>query len=140
ITSTNNGTIKEKGFCWSTTNSNPTYEDSKQLIDDKNTTFAYKLSGLTNGTRYYVRAFAKNEAGISYTGTQEFVTTALSVPNLSMPSVSDITTTSAKVVSSIESNGNATVSEKGFCWNTTGTPDLKTSKKVEGDQFTLVLN
>lgn len=140
ITSTNNGTIKEKGFCWSTTNSNPTYEDSKQLIDDKNTTFAYKLSGLTNGTRYYVRAFAKNEAGISYTGTQEFVTTALSVPNLSMPNVSDITTTSAKVVSSIESNGNATVSEKGFCWNTTGTPDLKTSKKVEGDQFTFVLN
>jgi len=140
ITSSNNGTVSEKGFCWSTTNTSPTVDDSKQLIDDKNTTFAYKLSGLNNGTRYYVRAFAKNEAGISYTEATEFTTTPLNVPSLSMPSVSDITTKSAKVVSSIENSGNAAVTEKGFCWNTTGTPDLETSQKIEGDQFTHILS
>lgn len=139
ITGSNNGTVSEKGFCWSTTNTNPTIEDSKYLVDDKNTTFAYKLSELTNGTRYYVRAFAKNEAGISYTEAVEFTTTPLSVPALSMPEISDITTTSAKAVSSITSSGNAAVTEKGFCWNTTGTPDLKSSQKIEGDQFTHVI-
>lgn len=142
ISSANNGTISKKGFCWSTTNSNPTITDSKQLIEDKAMTFTYKLTGLTNGTRYYVRAFAENEAGISYTSSSEFTTTALNAPTLSMPIVNSTTINSAYVFSSINDNGNSTVTEKGFCWNTTGNaPDLKTdaSQKVTGDQFNLTI-
>lgn len=142
ITSSNNGTISEKGFCWSTSNSNPTIDDSKQLVEDNTTTFSYKLSKLANGTRYYVRAFAKNEAGISYTSSSDFTTIALNVPSLSMPMVNSVTINSAYVFSSINDNGNSVITEKGFCWNTTGkAPDLKTdsSKPVTGEQFNLTI-
>lgn len=139
ITSSNNGTVSEKGFCWSTTNNKPTVKDNPQVIKDNNTTFTHAQTGLTNGTRYYVRAFATNEAGTAYTETYEFVTVELSVPSLSYPMVNSQTINSAYVSASIQSNGNSDVTEKGFCWssksNKVTLEDNEGTQAIEGDKL-----
>ena len=57
--------ITAKGVCWST-NSNPTIADSKTSDGTGSGNFTSQLSGLRDGTLYYVRAYATNSKGTSY--------------------------------------------------------------------------
>lgn len=142
ISSSNNGTIKEKGFCWSSDNANPTVNDSKKVVSGSATTFTHKLTGLQNNVTYYVCAYAENEAGISYTAPEAFTTVRQAVPDVSMPDVNAVTVNSATLRSTIDSENNSAITERGFCWNTTGnTPNLGTdaSQKVEEGDFTCTL-
>ena len=142
ISSSNNGTITEKGFCWSSDNTAPTVDNSKQVIAGNATTFTYALTKLQNNVTYYVRAFAKNEAGISYTGTETFTTVRQAVPDVSMPEVSGVTVSSASLRSTIDNENNSAITERGFCWNTTGAaPNLDTdaSQKVTDGDFACTL-
>jgi hypothetical protein len=71
ITSNGGATITASGIVWSTT-SNPTVSLPTKTVTSPTTTsgsFSCGLSGLTEGTLYYVRAFATNSAGTGY-GTQ----------------------------------------------------------------------
>ena len=66
-TTTDNDLILAKGFCWGTSQ-NPTIQSGNYVIVDTNTT-TYKalLTSLTSMTStYYVRAFATNANGTSY--------------------------------------------------------------------------
>ena len=66
IQSSNNGTIIEKGFCWSSTNAVPTFEtDSKYSNEGNNTTLSHTLSGLSYSTTIYHRTYAINDTGVS---------------------------------------------------------------------------
>ena len=144
ISSSNNGTISEKGFCWSTTNPKPTIDDpGRHAIDDNHTTYAYALSGLTNGTRYYVRAYATNEAGTNYSDATEFTTTALTAPQLAYPNVNSVTVNSAYVSSSVQSNGNSTITERGFYWSSKTNQPNETNHegtdKMNGENFSTIM-
>ena len=74
ILSKGEGTISQIGYCWSTlqnptilsTNVNSTWKDSIN--------FSNSIYSLTKNTKYYVRAFAYNEFGISYSNQIEFST------------------------------------------------------------------
>lgn len=61
----NNGgdEIIEKGICYSKTN-NPTIDNNKIIIDKQD--FSTAILNLTPNTTYFVRAFATNNAGTSY--------------------------------------------------------------------------
>ena len=54
---TNGATIKERGFCWSTS-PNPTIFDDKTTTCFTETGNLYRMEGLEPGTIYYVRAYA----------------------------------------------------------------------------------
>jgi hypothetical protein len=73
--------ISEYGFCYSTTNSQPTISDS--TIKHEGTTqlgtFENVISGLTSGTTYYVRAFATNSIGTNYGNPLIITTTTINV-------------------------------------------------------------
>ena len=56
-----------KGFCWSTSE-NPTVNNNYVLCNGNN--FTYALKDLYWGTKYYVRAFATNANGTSYSSQQ----------------------------------------------------------------------
>ena len=67
VTSTGGDFVLAKGFCWSTTQ-NPSIQSNNYVIVDT-TAFTFKalLTSLTNLTAtYYVRAFATNASGTSY--------------------------------------------------------------------------
>jgi FlaG/FlaF family flagellin (archaellin) len=75
--------IISKGVCWNTTG-NPTIADTSINHGNGNADFTSFLSGLTPGTKYYVRAWAKNSIGIGYGSTYTFNTT-LKAPSLVTP-------------------------------------------------------
>lgn len=52
-----------KGYCWST-HANPTVDDHC------NSSLLGKITGLSENTVYYVRAFAKNQVGIAYSNEE----------------------------------------------------------------------
>lgn len=73
IVDTGGGEITEKGVCWSTMPF-PTIDDASQSSDDPGTNFTVQISNLQETTKYWVRAYTINEAGISYGHQQEFIT------------------------------------------------------------------
>lgn len=88
ITSEGASVITAKGVCWSTSH-NPTIEDNKtsnrhgfgSSIPNKTTditanlTFTATLTGLSSNTTYYVRVYATNSFGTSYSNEITLITT-----------------------------------------------------------------
>lgn len=66
--------ISLRGVCWGTSE-NPTIETASSLeMGSGIGNYECEISGLNSNTTYYVRAFAKNRAGISYGEEQSFKT------------------------------------------------------------------
>ena len=66
--------VTERGVCWGTS-LNPTTSGSHQAAATSGTgAFTVSITGLSPGTFYYVRAYAKNSYGTSYGGTKTFRT------------------------------------------------------------------
>ena len=60
--------VSEWGFCWSTTNQQPTLSDQTYSIvgNDPAVPFEMELGGIAFNTHYYIRAYAINEYGTGY--------------------------------------------------------------------------
>ena len=63
--------VTAKGVCWST-ESNPNIFDSHTVDGIQTGQFVSNLSGLTEGTIYYLRAYATNSSGTSYGNRLKF--------------------------------------------------------------------
>jgi uncharacterized protein (TIGR02145 family) len=74
ITNDGGATITTRGICWST-KSNPTIADSKTADGPGVGNFTSVLTGLTENTTYYSRAYATNNAGTNYGNEVTFKTT-----------------------------------------------------------------
>ena len=72
---TNNGgsVVTERGVVWSTSSS-PTLEDASSTSGDGSGSFNSKITGLSEKTTYYVRAYATNSQGTSYGNEVSFKT------------------------------------------------------------------
>lgn len=73
VTSDGGLAITYRGVCWSTT-TNPTIADNKTIDSEGIGSFTSKLSGLTAGTTYYVRAYARSSNGTGYGDVVTFKT------------------------------------------------------------------
>jgi len=69
---TSEATITAQGVCWST-NPNPTLADSK-VEGTGIGLVTSSITGLTAGTKYYLRGYATNKAGTEYSDEVEFTT------------------------------------------------------------------
>ena len=74
VTSDGGATVTAWGVCWSTS-ANPTLANSFLQNTVSSGSFSSALSGLTQNTTYYVRAYATNSAGTAYGNEQIFTTT-----------------------------------------------------------------
>jgi len=75
VTSNGNGTVSARGVCWNTTG-NPTLTNSLGHTTDGTGTgiFTSNMTGLNDGTTYYVTAYATNEKGTIYsTDIKQFI-------------------------------------------------------------------
>lgn len=123
-----------RGVCWSTSPT-PVYSSNSTTDGSGSGQYVSTLTGLNQGTTYYVRAYAINTSGIYY-GSQEVFNTTLSssasLPILTTFSITNITNTTASSGGYVSSDGGATVTQKGVCWSTQHNPTIAGSKTNEG--------
>lgn len=72
ITSDGGSAVTERGVCWSTSQT-PTVSDNKTTDGTGTGNYVSNITGLTENTTYYVRAYAKNGAGTKYGAAVSFV-------------------------------------------------------------------
>ena len=123
-------TITAKGICWSTS-SGPTISNSKTIDGTGATSFSSYATGLSQNTTYYYRAYATNSAGTGY-GPELTVTTLGSIPSILTTQPYSINPTSASSGGYSISDGGSSITAKGVCWNTIGSPDITDSKTNNG--------
>jgi hypothetical protein len=73
ISSDGGSTITAKGVCWSTSH-NPTTSSSKTTDGTGTSSFTSSITGLSANTTYYLRAYATNSMGTSYSSEISFTT------------------------------------------------------------------
>ena len=73
ITSEGGSAVILRGICWSTS-PDPTVSNSKTTNGFGTGNFTCNITGLTPGTKYYIRAYATNSAGTAYGNELSFMT------------------------------------------------------------------
>lgn len=73
VTADGGAEVTSRGACWSTSQL-PTIDDNKTIDGTGTGDYTSNISGLTANTTYYVRAYATNEAGTSYSEVISFNT------------------------------------------------------------------
>jgi len=73
ITNDGGASVTEYGVCWGTSHA-PTTSDDRTSDGTGIGEFTSNLTGLSAGTKYYVRAYATNSMGVSYALEVEFTT------------------------------------------------------------------
>jgi len=95
VTSDGDSKIVAIGLCWSKEQSEPTVSDSYLSmgtytvngIEESDWEFSGTMTELLPTTNYYVRAYAANEAGVTYGETKTFVTKAGKIFHILTPSM-----------------------------------------------------
>ena len=130
VTDPGNGSISSRGFCLDSL-VNP--DTSKQRINlgSGSGHFSSVIGSLEPGTDYFVRAFAQNEAGLSYGISQAF-TTLVEVPQLETLDPVAISDTVIQIGGQIHSNGGDQITSKGICWASSQNPDTSQQYTAEG--------
>ena len=75
VTSDGGTPITENGVCWATL-PNPTTANNKISVGSGTGNFTANISGLSDSTMYFVRAYAINSAGTAYGNELSFTTTS----------------------------------------------------------------
>lgn len=81
ITDDGGASVTSRGVCWSTS-PNPTINSTHTTDGAGTGIFSSNIIGLTVATKYYVRAYAVNNAGIAYGLEQSFTTDQSLIPGL----------------------------------------------------------
>jgi len=117
IVSDGGSAVTSSGICWNTTG-NPTTNDTHTTSGIGVGNFIHNISRLMGSTRYFVRAYAINSAGIAYGNSEEFVTGPPIAPVLTtMEGRSGITGTTALSGGTILSDGGAPIHTEGLVWS-----------------------
>lgn len=124
------GNPKEIGVCWGL-NPNPTINDSSVSMDNGNRTFDYTITGLSEGTQYYVRAWARTSDGdIVYGEDKTCVTMAHGRPVVYVTDVVNIAEANATIVSKMLVDGGLEISEYGIVIGTEEGVHAQNGQKV----------
>lgn len=125
-------TITARGVCWST-NDNPTINDFHTTDGTGLGTFNSSISGLTENTTYYVRAYATNNEGTGYGETKTFTTQhTIIVPVVTTNNVTNVTASTAISGGSVLSEGYGTISAYGVCWSISQNPTIDDMHTTDG--------
>jgi len=107
VISDGGGSITERGVCWNTS-ANVTINNNHATDGSTGTgTFITNISGLTGGITYFVRAYAKNSAGIAYGSEKSFTTASVSDQAITTEAT-DITINSATLNGTVNPNNTST--------------------------------
>lgn len=133
---TGNCSVSARGVCWNKTGS-PDTGDNKTTDGSGTGSYTSSLTGLDANTTYYVRAYATNDNGTDYGDPKSFTTDeppCSSSPTVTTNDISSITLNSAESGGEVtdDGDGDCTVSARGVCWNTAGSPDINDNTTTDG--------
>jgi hypothetical protein len=115
-------TVTAKGVVWATA-PGPTIALSTKTSDGQgSTSFVSSLTGLAEGTEYFVRAYATNSMGTAYGDEKSFTTLQIVPPTVSIFSLTWESYATVRV--EIDDTGLGTVSGKGVAWGTAPNPTI----------------
>lgn len=132
ISGSGNLDILERGVCYSDTTAAPTLLHWKTSDGAGTGSFSTTLSGLKPNTTYYVRAYARNQKGITYANTLTFETLPIGpVPVLATIDATQIGADSCLAGGSIASDGGFTLVSRGVCWAVGKVPTINDFRTKE---------
>ena len=118
------GSLAERGVCWSTHHA-PTVEDLHASFGPGTGVFPFTINGLDPETTYYVRAYALDLSGTSYSEERCInPSNGVYLPEVAATGITSIAQTSAVGSGNVTYDGGAEVTERGICWGTNHNPDL----------------
>ena len=121
VTGDGYATVTSRGFCYSSSNSNPTLADSYKVVGSGTGWFSTSITGLSAGTTYYIRSFATNSAGTGY-GNVVTQATTYSAPTVTTNAVTNIDKFSATLNGNVNADNGSAITERGFVYSTTTNP------------------
>ncbi|MBN1952109.1 MAG: T9SS type A sorting domain-containing protein [Bacteroidales bacterium] len=125
--------VIQRGVAWNT-EGEPIITDDHTVDGTGSGSFVSQITGLTPGTTYYVRAYAKNGAGTSYGEELELqALSAIMVPTVTTASPDNIMVVSAEGGGEVTLWGGDSVTARGVCWNTTGDPTIADGTSLDGE-------
>jgi hypothetical protein len=145
ITDDGGETILSYGVCWGTS-TGPVLGTNNYTVDGSGkASFTSKINSLKHKTTYYIRAYAKHSAGITYGNEQVFYTPALvssTIPIIYTYEYSNVDTLNRTLNLNAElmHPGGSSISEKGFVWNLKGGPSLSDNKIVNSSNTDIFSN
>jgi len=130
VSSDGGATVISRGVCYATS-TNPSIESTKTADSSGTGAFISTITGLTAGTKYYLKAYATNNMGTSY-GKELSFTTLPAIPTLTTTATSTIAQTTATSGGTISSNGGAAITARGVCYAITAAPTIANTKTIDG--------
>ena len=129
VTSDGGDSVTARGICWSTS-ANPTLADNHTVDSCGLGSFIGTMTGLIPGTQYHVRAYATNGGGTAYGGNRTFTTKT--TPTVSIDSVVNITSVTARCTCHVTHNGGLPLTARGLCWDTIPSPTINGNHTTNG--------
>ena len=102
------------GFCWSV-GTTPTINSNNIIVENSQGSFNAIITDLSPDTIYRVRAFASNDAGISYGEEVLFRTNDLA-SGFSISGYNYLSNNTVALLMSVAYDGESEITERGVCW------------------------
>jgi uncharacterized protein (TIGR02145 family) len=132
ISSTGGATITTSGLVWGASTNPEITLTTKTTDGTASGTFTSSITGLSQGTTYYVRAYATNYLGTSY--GPNIIFTTITTPTVSATAtVTSITGTTATGGGTITSDGGSSVTSRGVVWGTSSGSSTFSSTSGSGN-------
>lgn len=137
ITSNGGGAVTERGIVLGTSPS-PTISNTKfnTTSASGDGSFTSRLSGLSASTKYYIRAYAVNPAGIAYGNEVSFTTASIGSATFNVAPLFIIGSSLAHCEVDLTADGGDPVTERGLCWSVTENPTIANSKSTDAGKGT----
>ena len=119
--------VTVSGFCWDIAVNPTTALLTKTTNGPTSGTFTTPITGLAAGTTYHVRAYATSIIGTAYGADFTFTTNAATIATLTTNTALANSPVTAASGGNITDNGGVLITQRGVCWNTTGTPTYTTN-------------
>ena len=134
IVNDNGVELTARGFCWGL-QENPDTTGTYSLADMDTETFTGELTGLSDNTTYYLRAYAKNAMGIVYSKQKSVSTLQAKKPTVSTGTVGNISWFTAQCIGEVANAGGANITARGICWGTDKYPSISGPHSNNGTEI-----
>ncbi|MBR3466961.1 MAG: fibrobacter succinogenes major paralogous domain-containing protein, partial [Bacteroidales bacterium] len=120
VTDSGTYSVTARGFCWST-EPDPVMTGEHLHVGNGAGAFSALLADMQPETTFYVRAYAVNAAGVTYSTPITVSTLSPTIPTVSTDTVNGYNECTGTVLA----DGNAPVMQRGFCYDTLPSPTLE---------------